>query len=257
MRLALGIEYDGTDWLGWQTQPNRRTVQDQLELAISQFTERHHASHCAGRTDAGVHATGQVVHLDTEIDRPSWSWVRGLNAFLPDSIAVQWAAPVAPEFHARFSALSRHYVYRIWNHPVRSPTMHRQTTWFYRPLDTDRMQAAAESLLGEHDFSAFRSSECQANSPIRRLTRFEISREGPLITCRLSANAFLHPMVRNLIGSVVEIGRGAAPIEWAKELLVGRDRTLAARTFPASGLCLERVEYDSYLLCVPESKFAD
>lgn len=257
MRLALGIEYDGTDWLGWQTQPNRRTVQDQLEQAISQFTETHHATHCAGRTDAGVHATGQVVHFDTTIDRPAWSWVRGLNAFLPNSIAVQWATPVADEFHARFSASARHYVYRIWNSPVRSPLMHRQTTWFYRPLDAERMQCAAQSLLGEHDFSAFRSSECQANSPVRHLTKFEVSRDGPMIVCRLTANAFLHHMVRNLVGTLVEIGRGAAAIEWAKELLDGRDRTLAARTFPAGGLCLERVEYDSQLICVPELKFAD
>jgi len=257
LRIALCVEYDGTDWNGWQTQPNGKTVQDQLEAALLKFTEREHATTCAGRTDAGVHARGQVVHIDTDIDRPDWSWVRGLNALLPNSIGVRWVACVPDEFHARFSARSRHYVYQILNSPTRSPLAHRAAAWFYRPLDMDLMQSAAQALIGEHDFSAFRSSECQAKSPVRHLMRFEIGFESGLIVCRLQANAFLHHMVRNLVGAVVEVGRGAAPVQWISEVLSSRDRTLAARTFPACGLCLERVEYDSNLLCEPELKFAD
>ena len=257
MRLASGLEYDGTDWHGWQTQPGGNTIQDQLESALLKFTGSPHPTICAGRTDAGVHARGQVVHLDTTLDRPAWSWVRGLNALLPQSISVRWATPVSADFHARFSAQSRSYIYRILHVPTRSPLQQRFATWFYRPLDINLMRQAAQLFVGEHDFSAFRSSECQANSPIRVLTQFDLHQSGPVIEFLLRANAFLHHMVRNLVGTVVEVGRGAQSLEWARAVLAGRDRTQAARTFPAQGLCLEQVEYDSQLLCVPESKFAD
>jgi tRNA pseudouridine38-40 synthase len=185
-----------------------------------------------------------VVHLDTLIDRPDWNWVRGLNAHLPASIAVRWARPVDPSFHARFSAVIREYRYRILLSPTRSPLQDRQATWFYRPLDVQAMQQAARILEGEHDFSAFRSADCQAHSPVRRLERIELDHEGEVLVIVVRANAFLHHMVRNLVGSLVEVGRGAASQDWLRQVLDSRDRTLAARTFPARGLCLERVEYD-------------
>lgn len=258
MRFALGIEYDGTGWNGWQTQPHGNTVQDALERALAEFTAHPHDTTCAGRTDAGVHAKGQVVHFDTAIDRPDWSWVRGLNALLPETIAVRWATPVPDDFHARFSARSREYVYRIFHCATRSPLQSRYATWFYRPLDLAAMQAAAPAVVGEHDFSAFRSSECQAASPIRQLHELEITRLGSLIEFRLAANAFLHHMVRNLVGSLIEVGRGAQSPEWLAELLASRDRTRAARTFPPQGLCLERVHYDFALpSCEPELKSVD
>jgi tRNA pseudouridine38-40 synthase len=256
-RIALGLEYDGTDYKGWQTQPGGNTVQDRLEAAIEQFTTKPHATICAGRTDAGVHAKGQVVHFDTDVDRPMWSWVRGLNALLPESIAVHWAVPVSDAFHARYSATAREYIYRIVHSPTRSPLALRTSTWFYQPLNLDAMQEAAKRLVGTHDFSAFRSAECQANSPIRTLEQFQIDQCEQMIVCSLRANAFLHHMVRNLVGAVVEVGRGARDIQWIEQVLRSRDRSQAARTFPAQGLCLEKVEYDSTLLCVPESKFVD
>lgn len=257
MRIALGLEYDGTDWNGWQTQPNGNTVQDRLESAIREFTGKHHSTICAGRTDAGVHARCQVVHLDTDIDRTDWSWVRGLNTLLPDSISVRWAQVVSDTFHARYSAVWRQYKYRILHSPTRSPLHHRQATWFYRPLDIPAMQETTKIFIGEHDFSAFRSSECQANSPMRNLMAFDLAREDELLVFALKGNAFLHHMVRNLVGTLIEVGRGAKPVAWAKEVLESRNRILAGPTFPAQGLCLEHVEYDSNLLCVPESKFVD
>ncbi len=257
MRLALGLEYDGTDWNGWQTQPDGKTIQDQLEQAIAKFTGAAHATVSAGRTDAGVHAKGQVVHFDTAIDRPDWSWVRGLNALLHESIAVRWASVVSEDFHARLSAQSRPYIYQIYNAPARSPLNRHQSTWFYRPLDLDQMQRAAQVLIGKHDFSAFRSSECQAASPVRDLMALDIDRQEDIIILTLKANAFLHHMVRNIVGSLVEVGRGAADVQWMAHVLASCDRTLAARTFPAQGLCLAKVEYDCSLLCVPESKFVD
>lgn len=256
-RIALGIEYDGTDWNGWQTQPSGKTVQDALERALKSFTEVDHPTICAGRTDAGVHARGQVVHIDTAIDRPDWSWVRGLNALLPQSVAVRWAQPVPQEFHARFSAVAREYHYRIFHSPTRSPIEDRFATWFYRPLDIAAMQTAANLLIGTHDFSAFRSSECQAISPIRDLMVCAVETHGSMITFRLKANAFLHHMVRNIVGSLVEVGRGAQSVDWLAQVLKTGDRRLAARTFPAQGLCFERVEYDSSLLCEPESRSVD
>ena len=254
MRLALGLQYDGTGWNGWQTQPNKNTVQDCLEGALAQFTQRPHPTVCAGRTDAGVHAMGQVVHIDTTIDRPEWSWVRGLNALLPSTVAVQWAQIVPDDFHARFSARSREYIYRIFLSPVRSPLQDYFATWVYRPLDIALMQEAAVQLLGTHDFSAFRSSECQAPSPVRTLEVLDIvqtpclgfaeGHQAAMLECRFKANAFLHHMVRNLMGALVEVGRGARPAAWITQVLASKDRTLAAPTFAAKGLCLAKVEYD-------------
>lgn len=246
-RIALGLQYEGSLWQGWQTQPHRKTVQDVLEHALAQFCQHSVATTCAGRTDAGVHATGQVVHFDTTASRETFSWIRGVNAFLPPSIAVRWAAEVEggeQGFHARFSAIARLYHYVIHNHPVRSPLWHRRAGWVFRPLSADRMQVAAQHLIGEHDFSAFRAAECQAASPVRRITSITVRHAGELIVVSLRANAFLHHMVRNIVGSLIQVGNGNRPTDWLADLLAARDRELAAPTFSPDGLYLAQVEYD-------------
>jgi tRNA pseudouridine38-40 synthase len=245
MRIALGVEYDGAPFEGWQTQPHRRTVQDALEAALAQFAGEALATICAGRTDTGVHACGQVVHFDTSCARPQQSWVRGVNHYLPDSVAVQWARPVAEDFHARYSAHARHYEYWILNHPVRSPLLARRVGWVFRPLDVAAMQAAAACLLGTHDFSSFRSAQCQAATPERTMTRCEVQRVGArLVRVRASANAFLHHMVRNVVGALVEVGSGRQRVDWLGEVLAARDRRRGAPTMAADGLILAGVDYD-------------
>jgi len=242
-RIVLGLAYDGAPWQGWQTQPSGRTVQDQLEAALASFLTCPVATICAGRTDTGVHAFEQVVHLDSPVTRRMESWVRGLNALLPSSIRVQWAQAVDERFHARFSARSRSYTYLLRSHKVASPLLHGKVGWTHRPLDLSRMQAAAARLLGQHDFSAFRSSECQAASPIRHLDRLDIMQEGDFFIFSFRANAFLHHMVRNLMGALVEVGKGKYEPDWMADLLSQRDRTRAPATFPAAGLYLTRVSY--------------
>jgi len=242
-RLALGVAYDGSQWHGWQTQPHGLSVQDALENALSSFAAHPVGTVCAGRTDTGVHAFGQVVHLDTQALRRPESWVRGVNALLPDSIAVQWMAPVPDDFHARFSARSRTYVYVVRNDRVRSPLTHRRVGWVYHPLDLESMRKAAARLVGEHDFSAFRSSECQAASPVRTLQRLEIIQQGAFLLFVFRANAFLHHMVRNLMGTLIHIGQGRQAPDWVDVLLARRDRRLSAPTFSADGLYLAEVEY--------------
>jgi len=250
-RIALGLQYDGSSWQGWQTQPHGHTVQDALEKALAAFAQQAISTTCAGRTDAGVHALAQVVHFDTEAVREPFSWVRGVNAFLPPSVAVRWAVEVeggeAGEdgFHARFSASARTYHYLIYNDSVRSPLWERRAGWVFRPLDAQAMQAAAQALLGEHDFSAFRAAECQARSPVRTMHSIQVRRAGDLIAVTLRANAFLHHMVRNIVGSLIQVGNGNRPAEWIGELLAGRDRELAAPTFSPDGLYLARVDYDA------------
>jgi len=244
MRIALGIEYDGSGFCGWQTQPSGCAVQDALDAALSQIAAQPVQSQCAGRTDAGVHALGQVVHFDQAAPRPLTAWVRGVNSLLPRSIAVRWACEVAPEFHARYSARGRAYVYLLRNRPQRPGLQHGYLGWHHRPLDLERMRAAARHVLGTHDFSAFRAAECQARSAVKELRRLQIDRHGDLVVFDFAADAFLHHMVRNLVGCLVRVGNGSRPPEWLRDVLDGRDRTRAAPTFPAQGLYLTGVDYD-------------
>ena len=249
-RIALGIQYDGSAWNGWQTQPDGHTVQDRLEAALERFALTRMATTCAGRTDAGVHAIEQVVHFDTTLERESFSWVRGVNAFLPPSIAVRWAHEVSADrendaFHARFSALSRTYHYLIYNHPVRSPLLSGRAGWVFRTLDVDAMQTAATLLVGTHDFTAFRAAECQAQSPVRTMHAIDVKRNDDLVVLTLTANAFLHHMVRNIVGCLIHVGTGSRPCDWIEEVLVGRDRSKGAPTFMPDGLYLARVDYDA------------
>jgi tRNA pseudouridine38-40 synthase len=242
-RIALGIEYNGSRFFGWQTQPGGETVQDALEAALTTIAAAQVSVVCAGRTDRGVHARGQVVHFDTGTERPVSAWVRGTNALLPDTIAVIWAKPVSAEFHARYSALSRTYRYTLLNRRVRPALDARSAGWCHAPLNLGAMRQASAHFVGEHDFSAFRSSECQAKSPVRTLHSLEIETSGDRVLFTLRANAFLHHMVRNIVGTLVYVGKGRHAPQWAAELLQARDRSRAAPTFAAEGLCLESVEY--------------
>lgn len=255
-RIALGLSYDGAPWQGWQTQPGGCTVQDKLEAALESFLVRKVDTICAGRTDTGVHALEQVVHLDTPVERRMESWVRGLNALLPASIRVQWACRVGDGFHARFSAQARSYIYLLRSNRVASPILHGKVGWTHYPLELEPMRAAAHLLLGQHDFSAFRSSECQAASPIRTLERLEIFKQGDFFLFTFRANAFLHHMVRNLMGALVEVGRGKYPAEWVSDLLVQGDRRKSAATFSPAGLYLARADYPAEfeLPSVPEAQ---
>lgn len=245
MRIALGLEYDGSRFLGWQIQPGGGTVQDAVERAVSAIAATPTPVVCAGRTDRGVHATGQVVHFDSEARRPLSAWVRGVNALLPASVAILWAVPVPDDFHARFSARSRTYRYVLLNRAVRPAIATARAGWHHSPLDLRPMQRAADMLIGNHDFSAFRSAECQAKTPVRTMHFIEITRSGERIDVVLRANAFLHHMVRNIIGTLVQVGRGRQPPEWVGEVLASRDRSRCAPTFAPDGLYLEAVEYDS------------
>jgi tRNA pseudouridine38-40 synthase len=245
MRIALGIEYDGSRFLGWQTQPGGGAVQDALEPALSGIAGEPVSVTCAGRTDRGVHAREQVVHFDTAAFRPDSAWVRGVNAMLPESIAVLWAQSVAEGFHARYEARARTYRYVLLNRAVRPALAARHVGWFHQPLDVEAMRAAAAQLVGEHDFTSFRSSECQAKSPVRTLHSLSIVRRGERVDFVLRANAFLHHMVRNIVGALVYVGKGKHTPLRTGEILRARDRALAAPTFAAEGLYLERVEYES------------
>ena len=245
MKIALGLEYDGGAFNGWQSQPDVPNVQDALAAALSQIGGELITVQAAGRTDTGVHALEQVVHFDTHIVRPFSAWVRGTNALLPKDMAVLWAHPVPDEFHARFSAQARSYLYVLVNRPQRCGVHHGKVGWFHAPLDLAAMQAAAKLLLGEHDFSAFRAAQCQAKSPVKHLRRLDIRQQADTIFFELTANAFLHHMVRNIVGCLVYVGKGKHPPQWMKEVLEGRDRSLAAPTFAPNGLYLKRIHYDA------------
>jgi tRNA pseudouridine38-40 synthase len=243
VRVALGIEYDGCGFAGWQAQAHGNTVQDALEAALAAVAGEAVRVVCAGRTDAGVHALGQVVHFDTAVERPDSAWVRGVNSHLPAAVAVRWSRVVADDFHARFSAISRSYSYLLLNRPVRPAVHHGRIGWFHHPLDVEAMRAGASLLLGEHDFSAFRAAECQAKSPVKQLHRADVTRQGETVRFDFRANAFLHHMVRNIVGALIYVGKGKHSPEWIGELLQGRDRTRAAPTFDSAGLYFAGVEY--------------
>ncbi|TSA49889.1 MAG: tRNA pseudouridine(38-40) synthase TruA [Nitrosomonadales bacterium] len=245
MRIALGLEYDGSQFCGWQSQPSACGAQDHLQSALARLAGHDIKVAAAGRTDAGVHALTQVVHFDTEAVRPQSAWVRGANAFLPPGLRVLWAQEVDTEFHARFSAERRSYQYLLQVSPVAPAVLSGKVGWYHRPLDIEAMQQAAKHLPGEHDFSAFRAAECQAKSPVKQLYCAEVSRHGEFILFEFRANAFLHHMVRNLVGSLVYIGKGEYPSGWIAELLQQKDRTRAAPTFAPDGLYLTGVHYDT------------
>ena len=243
MRIALGLEYDGTPFHGWQSQADGSGVQDALEAALSRIAGQPVAVVAAGRTDAGVHATLQVAHFETDVERPETAWVRGVNALLPGAVAVHWAIPVADEFHARFTASGRHYTYLLLDRPVRPALLNGRAGWYHQPLALVKMREGAAALIGRHDFSAFRAAECQAKSPVRTLDRLDIAREGNMIRFDLHADAFLHRMVRNIVGSLVYVGNGRQQPTWIGELLYGRDRTRAAPTFGSDGLYFIGADY--------------
>lgn len=244
MRIALGLEYDGSRFCGWQSQPSGCGVQDHLQVALAQMAGHEVRISAAGRTDAGVHALSQVAHFDTEARRPQNAWVRGVNAFLPPGVRVLWAAEVDAEFHARFSAERRSYQYLLQVSQVAPAVLSGKVGWYHRELDVDAMRQAAGYLLGEHDFSAFRAAECQAKTPVKILHWADIRQHGAMVLFDFSANAFLHHMVRNLVGSLVYVGKGEHPAEWLQELLQQQDRRLAAPTFMPDGLYLTGVHYD-------------
>jgi tRNA pseudouridine38-40 synthase len=236
MRLALGISYNGQAYEGWQSQLSGRTVQDRLEAALAEFTTQRVSTVCAGRTDAGVHGLMQVVHFDTGLRREESSWVRGTNRFLPRDIAVEWAHAVPDEFHSRASAIARRYSYVLLESQVRPSLDAGRVGWVFRPLDGQAMREAAQQVLGEHDFTSFRASACQALSPVKTLRSVDITRRGAYWRFDFEANAFLHHMIRNLMGCLVVIGQGQHPPSWLGEVLRARDRDAAAPTFSPAGL---------------------
>ena len=247
-RWACGLSYDGTGFCGWQIQPAgaapKPALQNVVEAALEKIAGHPVATRCAGRTDAGVHALQQVIQFDTGAERPPNAWVRGVNTWLPAGVAVRWAVPVDSGFDARFGATARTYWYALLDTPVCPPLWRERVGWTHRRLDPARISEAAACLLGNHDFSAFRASECQAASPVRTIESIEVVRDGAFVLMAVTANAFLHHMVRNLVGALVYVGDGRRPVEWMAQVLASRNRSFAAPTFAASGLYLASVRYD-------------
>lgn len=246
MRVALGVEYAGSDFCGWQYQPHARTVQGELQKAVSKVANHEIEVFAAGRTDTGVHALNQVVHFDTDSIREQRGWLLGINANLPKDVNVSWVRTVDNDFNARFSAIKRSYRYLILNRLSRSAVHHQRMWWHYHALDIELMQAAADQLIGRHDFSAFRASECQAKSPIKTLDKIVVSREQDCIAIDVEAKSFLHHMVRNLVGVMTAIGEGSKPVNWAGEVLRSADRSQGGITAPPDGLYLVDVQYPSH-----------
>lgn len=246
MRLAVGVEYDGSGFFGWQRQRQTPTVQACLEQALARVADHPVQVHCAGRTDTGVHARCQVVHFDTEAERDERSWVLGTNTALAPGITVLWVRPVSQDFHARFSARRRSYVYRILNRWVRPAIERGRVAWVRQPLEAERMHEAAQRLLGEHDFSSFRAAGCQARSPIRTIHSASVVRRGHEISFEVEANAFVYHMVRNLAGALIKVGLGQQAPDWISELLSLRDRTAAGITAPAEGLYFQAPIYPDF-----------
>jgi tRNA pseudouridine38-40 synthase len=259
-RIAVGIEYDGSSFCGWQEQRGAPSIQVAVEAALGRVADEPVALICAGRTDSGVHARGQVAHFDSAAIRRSRAWLLGANTHLPPAVSLRWALPVPEHFHARFSAVTRVYRYLVLNRTARSALAQARALGVHRPLDAAAMQAAADHLVGQHDFSAFRAAECQARSPVRRLDRLQVVRSGDWVTIDVEANAFLHHMVRNIVGLLLLVGRGEAPPQRAREQLESRERSTGAATAPAHGLYLWQVHYalefglpaDSAMIGAPE-----
>ncbi len=245
MRVVLGLSYNGQAYRGWQSQPFGNTVQDKLEAALGRFANQRVSTLCAGRTDAGVHALMQVVHFDTALDRSDYSWVRGTNAHLPKDIAVQWALQTTPDFHCRASASSRRYAYVLLQSPIRPSVEGGRVGWTFQSLQAQPMQEAAALLLGEHDFTSFRAAECQAISPVKTMMDIQVHQRGAYWRFEFEANAFLHHMIRNIMGCLVHIGQGKKPAQWMAEVLAARDRRAAAPTFAPDGLYFLGPRYDA------------
>ncbi len=250
MRIALGIEYEGTSWGGWQYQGHdSNTIQHALETALARVADHPVSVVAAGRTDAGVHASGMVVHFDTHVMRSTRSWVQGTNRYLPDSVSVQWATPIQDDFHARFRALARRYRYLIYNHAFRPAILHQKVTWHYHPLSVEPMQSALEYLAGEHDFSSLRAAGCQARNPVRFVQHITLTARPPWIVLDIQANGFLHHMVRNIVGVLLPVGEGKQQPTWVRDVLEAKDRTMAGVTAPPHGLYFVDVLYpDCFVL---------
>lgn len=246
MRIALGISYNGQAYQGWQSQPSGQTLQDRLEKALTKFAAQRISTLCAGRTDAGVHALMQVVHFDTDLQRDAYAWMRGTNAYLPRDIAVQWAMPTPDAFHCRACATSRRYAYVLLESPVRPSVEIGRVGWSFRPLDEDALHQGAAYLLGEHDFTSFRASQCQALSPVKTMLAIDITKRGAYWRIEFEANAFLHHMIRNIMGCLVQIGQGKKPPHWMLEVLAARDRRAAAPTFSPDGLYFLGPRYEAH-----------
>lgn len=243
MRMALAVEYNGREYCGWQRQPHCHSVQAELEQALSKIANEPITVHCSGRTDTGVHAQAQVVHFDTSADRPLKAWTFGVNSELKPSVSVHWAAPVSDDFHARFKAVNRRYRYSLLNRTTRPGLFHTHLSWERAHLNVPAMQAATKALIGTHDFSSFRSADCQAKHAVRELIELSVSKRGDLIFVEVCANGFLHNMVRIITGCLLAIGREERPVDWLQELLDVRDRTRSGVTAPAKGLCFIQPEY--------------
>lgn len=243
MRIALAVEYDGSQYHGWQAQTGLHTVQQVVESAITQVADDPITVVCAGRTDTGVHATNQIIHFDCEKERSIRAWIHGVNSFLPKDVCIKWGREISSEFHARYSALSRRYRYVIYNASIRPALLRGNVTWQYRHLDHRIMAEAGKYLVGEHDYTSFRSVECQSNTPMRHISQLQVKRSGDLVMIDITANAFLHHMVRNIAGVLIAVGSGKKPVEWVKDVLQGKDRRLGAETAPPYGLYLVAVSY--------------
>ncbi|MBA2656213.1 MAG: tRNA pseudouridine(38-40) synthase TruA [Tatlockia sp.] len=243
MRIALGVEYDGSQYHGWQAQTGLHTVQQVMENALTKVADQDISIICAGRTDTGVHATNQVIHFDSDKERTIRSWIHGANSYLPKDVCVKWGREMPDDFHARYSAITRRYRYLIYNSPIRPALLRSNVTWQYRQLDHKLMQEAAQLLIGENDYTSFRSVECQSHTAMREVHHIEVTRSGDLLMIDITANAFLHHMVRNITGVLMAVGTGKQPVPWVKEVLDAKDRRLGAETAPPYGLYLVAVAY--------------
>lgn len=253
MRIALTVEYDGSQYHGWQKQPDLCTVQHAIEHALSQVADTDISVECAGRTDTGVHATHQVIHFECEKSRTTRAWIHGANSYLPKDICVKWGREMPDHFHARYSALSRRYQYVIYNSSIRPALLRSNVTWQYRQLDHRLMHEAGQYLVGENDFTSFRSVECQSKTPMRNLHALQVTRNSDILYIDVTANAFLHHMVRNIAGVLITIGSGRRPVSWIKEVLAAKDRKLGAETAPSYGLYLVGVSYPSEFAVAPSA----